>query len=92
MGGGGGARPNLGATGTAALGYALTAVDKLAGRRTRDQLEAQVGSLAQSAYYFLIIIIIVIIISLTVLVVCLFVCLLYSRQQDFWEVYKIDRL
>ena len=57
MGGGGGGgtgmNMNLGATGTAALGYARTAVDKLAGRRTREQLEAQVGSLAQSECFFL---------------------------------------
>ena len=46
---------NLGSTGTAALGYARTAVDKLAGRRTREQLEAQVGSLAQSEPFIFII-------------------------------------
>lgn len=33
---------------SSALGVALSAVDKLAGRKTRDQLENQVGNLAQS--------------------------------------------
>ncbi|KAK7019734.1 hypothetical protein VNI00_017974 [Paramarasmius palmivorus] len=33
--------------GSAAFGYALNAVDRVAGRKTRDQLESQLGNIAQ---------------------------------------------
>jgi hypothetical protein len=33
-----------------AFDFALNAVDKVAGKKTRDQLENQVGNLAQSEY------------------------------------------
>lgn len=38
--------PVASGAGASALGFALSAVDKVAGRRTRDQLENQVGNLA----------------------------------------------
>ncbi|KAI3602335.1 xylosidase arabinosidase [Moniliophthora roreri] len=34
--------------GSAAFGYALNAVDRVAGRKTRDQLESQLGNIAQT--------------------------------------------
>ncbi|TFK38727.1 hypothetical protein BDQ12DRAFT_683236 [Crucibulum laeve] len=40
--------PIASSAGASALGFALTAVDKVAGRKTREQLENQVGSIAQS--------------------------------------------
>ncbi|KAF8168497.1 hypothetical protein B0H34DRAFT_61646 [Crassisporium funariophilum] len=40
--------PMASTTGQQALGFALSAVDKVAGRKTRDQLESGVGSLAQT--------------------------------------------
>jgi hypothetical protein len=40
------------AAGSSAYGLALSAVDKVAGRKTREQLENQVGNLAQSKLLF----------------------------------------
>lgn len=39
--------PTVSTGGGSALGLALNAVDKVAGRRTREQLESGVGSFAQ---------------------------------------------
>lgn len=40
--------PMASSAGSSAYGFALSAVDKVAGRKTREQLENQVGNLAQS--------------------------------------------
>jgi hypothetical protein len=44
--------PMTSGAGSSAYGLALSAVDKVAGRKTREQLENQVGSLAQSKLLF----------------------------------------